>query len=276
MEDFYGNYQIANVENDISLLTEEVNYRGFAICEDVFDDQACNLMVKKLIKLNDRQNEVFGLETLSNIGEANQVRLPLSKDRIFFDLIIRNEKILSILDHLFFKSKSFYVLNQQNAVINSPKKKHNQAKWHRDFPYFPGILPQGVSYSFLIALTDFNEDTGGTKILPFSHLKSEIPSWDFIKKNTVDAKCGRGSIIVFDSQVFHCAGNNVSNENRVAINNIFTNPLFRQQIVIPESLAKNSIQTELTDKEKEILGYKSWSPSNDEEYKKERIKNRGS
>ena len=28
-----------------------------------------------------------------------------------------------------------YVLNQQNAVVNPPKKQFDQAKWHRDLPY---------------------------------------------------------------------------------------------------------------------------------------------
>ena len=71
---------------------------------------------------------------------------------------------------------------------------------------------------------------------------------------TIDAK--PGSIIIFNSWLFHTFSRNKSNSKRCIINNVFGLPIFKQQINIPGFLKD---KYKLNSKLKKILGY-NWDP----------------
>jgi ectoine hydroxylase-related dioxygenase (phytanoyl-CoA dioxygenase family) len=126
-------------------------------------------------------------------------------DKIFLE-IINSYRFQKILKKLFKDSASYYILNQQNIIINKPENSHNQSSWHRDFPYFSSYMPFGSAFSIIITLSNFNFNNGGTKVLPYSHKMKTLPRWDFINSENVTINCKIGSLIIFDSQLYHCAG----------------------------------------------------------------------
>ena len=87
---------------------------------------------------------------------------------------------------------------------------------------------------------------------------------------SISIECKVGSLIIFNSQLFHCAGQNKTDDYRVAINNVFTNPL-AQQIIIPKAIKRKTWTKDLNFKEKQFLGFNSMSPDSDIELKLNRL-----
>ncbi len=271
MKKHYGTFKQVNSNNEFTNIAEEIKYTGFSIVEEVYDSYLMSDIKSKLLRLNDKQNSQFGEKYLDAIQEKNQIRLPFVKDRIFME-IFKNNKLKKILDTLFKPTKSFYVLNQQNAIINLGNEPHNQSSWHRDFPYIHGVSNIKQAYSVLIAVDDFTKKNGGTRLVPFTHMYEEIPSWKFIEKNFISVKCKAGSAIFFDSQIFHSAGINSTKKKRIAINNVFSNPTYRQQIQIPTALEDAGVNEPKSKYLRQLFGYESKSPISDEDFKHERLK----
>lgn len=271
MKKHYGTIRQVNSNNECINIAEEIKFKGFSVVEKVFDSDLMSNIKSKLLGLNEKQNAQFGEKYLDAIQEKNQIRLPFAKDDIFME-IFKNKTLKKILDTLFKPTKSFYVLNQQNAIINLGNELHNQSSWHRDFPYIQGISNIKQAYSVLIAVDDFTKQNGGTRLVPFTHMYEEIPSWRFIEKNFISVECKAGSAIFFDSQIFHSAGINSTKKKRIAINNVFSNPTYRQQIQIPTALENAGLVEPKSKYLRQLFGYQSKSPTTDEDFKLERLR----
>ena len=250
---------------------EDITFNGYSIVEDVLDNKTLKALREKCLYLNKKQNILYDQKKIKAIGENNQIRLPFVKDQIFLK-IFTNKKLKSILDTLFKPTESFYVLNQQNVIINQGKQKHNQSNWHRDFPYINSVSNIKQAFSVLITLNNFTKNNGGTRLIPSTHLHTRLPSWDFIEKNHVNVQCNAGSAIIFDSHIFHSAGINKTSKSRIAINHVFSNPTYRQQILIPDAMKEAKMSKPKSKYLKKLLGFESMSLRSDEEFKNERAK----
>ena len=92
--------------------------------------------------------------------------------------------------------------------------------------------PLGVQ--FIIALTPFEEETGGTQFVLGSHLNDEPPSVEMnavptlagvgVFKDVVQVPCPAGSAIIYDSRTYHraCPERNTSGQERLAMLNCTT------------------------------------------------------
>jgi len=258
--------------NNVNLrVQEDITFNGYSIVENILDNETVKAIRKKCLYLNKKQNFLYDQKKIKAIGENNQIRLPFVKDQIFLK-ILTNRKLKSILDTLFKPTESFYVLNQQNVIINQGNQKHNQSNWHRDFPYINSVSNIKQAFSVLITLNNFTENNGGTRLIPSTHLHTRLPSWDFIEKNQVNVKCAAGSAIIFDSHIFHAAGINRTKKSRIAINHVFSNPTYRQQILIPDAMKEAKISKPKSKYLNKLLGFESMSLRSDEEFKNERAK----
>jgi ectoine hydroxylase-related dioxygenase (phytanoyl-CoA dioxygenase family) len=78
------------------------------------------------------------------------------------------------------------------------------------------------------ALTDFTEANGATRIVPGSHKNPKPPKYGE-PYETIPAEAPAGSIILFDSQLWHGGGENRTGERRWAISNYYCAGWVRQQ-----------------------------------------------
>jgi ectoine hydroxylase-related dioxygenase (phytanoyl-CoA dioxygenase family) len=117
-------------------------------------------------------------------------------------------------------------------------------------------------------LTPFNVNTGGTLFLPYSHLFPKAPSPNFFTENSVQPNLKAGDIIIFDSMVYHRAGNNSSDITRYGVNNLFTTPILKQQVDIPKMLKGKYINDPILNK---ILGYKFETPLSVQDFRQKRL-----
>ena len=78
-------------------------------------------------------------------------------------------------------------------------------------------------------------------MVPGSHQKAETPRLDELRERAVSAECPAGSMIVFDSTLWHAAGENTSGRDRLAINHQFTRSYVKQQIDYCRALSSEAI-----------------------------------
>ena len=72
-------------------------------------------------------------------------------------------------------------------------------------------------------------------------------------ENEVTPTVKAGSVVLFDSMVYHKSGANMSNEIRCGVNNMFTLPFIKQQINYPYCFKRKTGDLKLD----RILGFES-------------------
>jgi ectoine hydroxylase-related dioxygenase (phytanoyl-CoA dioxygenase family) len=231
------NVQEANkAESALDFQVEEFERNGYTILEDIISVEETVYMGLKIDEIYQRQLEdiedIGGEDKLCEIGDSDSAKHLMVYDEVFISLLA-NEKILPIIR--FFLKENF-VLYLQNGVLNKPNIQHPATMWHRDLPFQHYTSSRPLSVSVLVSLDDFTEETGGTYLLPGSHRYESFPSPEFAQKFEKLISIKKGSVIVFDSMVFHRAGFNKSEKVRRAISHMYTLPFIRQQISLPRVL----------------------------------------
>jgi ectoine hydroxylase-related dioxygenase (phytanoyl-CoA dioxygenase family) len=239
--------------DDIHL--EELMKIGFTAIEEVFDAQETGEILIEAERLLNEQE----IGSNSPIEEKNMLRSPLAKSSIFRSVAkkISNLEIISNglgTDHV--------QLQLQNGIMVKPKITHHQASWHRDLPYQHWVSSKPLSISVLLALTPFKEETGATQLIPFSHKTPGFPSEKFADRHRKTIEVRPGGVLIFDSMVYHRAGNNTSNESRWAVNHVFTPPFIKQQI----SLRNEIDEGDLDESERILFGHKYETPGSLKEF----------
>ena len=97
---------------------------------------------------------------------------------------------------------------------------------HRDDAYFPVNPHPPLVINTMWALSEFTEANGGTRIVPGSHLMSDpvdpaAPS--------IAVEMPRGSVLLWDGQLWHGGGANRSGEPRFGVSLNFCRGWLRQQ-----------------------------------------------
>jgi ectoine hydroxylase-related dioxygenase (phytanoyl-CoA dioxygenase family) len=198
-------------------------------------------------------DEVGGEEVLIGIGDADIVRCPLAYDPLFLDLALHG----SITDLARAILGDAIVLMMQNGVINRPDRVQAQTKWHRDLNYQHWTSSKCLAIGALVCLEDFNEHTGGTVFIPSTHKFEDFPSQNIIEHCAVRPNAPAGSVIFFDSMIYHRAGINMSSKVRRGINHVIGVPIMGQTFDIPAMLGPS--RRPLAACEEEYLGYR-WNP----------------
>ena len=160
----------------------------------------------------------------------------------------------------FFKAP--YILNTFGGVINLPQKASYVANIHRDIRTFYNIP---MMMNMLVMLDDFTLENGATYLLSGSHLKDEKPSEEAFYRSAERAVGKSGSILLFDSLLWHAAGINRTAEPRRALTLAFTRPFQKQQMDYPRMIGYDRSDSFGEDL-KQVLGYNSRIPTSLDEW----------
>jgi len=244
---------------------EELKLKGFCILESGYNSKQLKQISKSFDKLKTKYDNNFGIFNLKKIDEHNTLRLPLAQENSSIFLALAFHRPLLNLISLAIRGK--FILNQQNGIINPPKQTYNQGKWHRDLPYQHYVSSRPIALNAIFCVDDFTIQNGSTFVLQGSHKSEEFPTKNFILNNSIQVTARKGCFIVLDCMLYHAGGKNKTNRQRRAVNHVYTIPLIKQQILIPNCVSSHR----LSSFKKQILGFSFVEPTSVENYINSRL-----
>ena len=263
----YGATEQTASATDIEYAVESIRHLGYAVVDGAYELGWLENMSAAFERARQRNfAEHGGVEALKAIDEHNTIRLPMAYEAIFLELAT-NKTVLDICKRLI---SGYVVLNQQNGLINPPRAaNYNQGAWHRDLPYQHFVSSRPLAINALFCLDPFTIENGATMVLPASHRQEAFPSDRFVDTEAATIVAPAGSFIILDCMMYHSGGVNVTDRPRRAVNHVYSIPLLRQQIDLPDALG----ETFATDGElRRLLGYDVRTPHSVAEYLASRAK----
>lgn len=259
----YGIIDQPKPSNEAEFHLENLKLKGFSIKERLISADFCDLLKELLLIQYNDIVKFWTEEKLTVIQEKDMVRMPFVKEKTFFALFMHPD----IIELTTLVLGNHFHLHLQNGIINKPNDIHHQSSWHRDLPYQNWTISRPIAFNAFICLTDFRHDNGATFFLPYSHRFEGFPSPNFVEENKLQVTAPKGSVIFFDSMVFHQAGYNGTNEIRIGVNNMFVTPILKQQV----NLTAIKYPFELTPDEKRILGFDFRVPDSVDAFRERRL-----
>jgi ectoine hydroxylase-related dioxygenase (phytanoyl-CoA dioxygenase family) len=125
-----------------------------------------------------------------------------------------------------------------------------------------------LALSALYCIDEFTEETGGTYLLPGTHKVEAFPSVEYTLAHQTTISAKAGSILIFDSMLYHRTGFNRSRGTRRAVNHIYCLPLIKQQISFPKVLRGKFSDDPFL---KKFLGYETESGESVRQWREKKL-----
>lgn len=226
---------------------------GFCLVEEVVPAGACEQIRDRLIKVAQRCR--VAKPAAKRISFVPGV---INEDQSFAPYLA-DQRVLTLAERLL--GPNFRV-SFTSALINEPGKQ--RTNWHADWPFnqdnachVPAPYPDRVMHlTALIMLSPFTEANGGTLLVPGSHRASSNPTDPglgidpTLPHPTEYRVTGRaGSLLLFDSRLWHCPPANPSAAPRVALGFRYAPWWLNLEALDPDSDQRQQLVTEpgLTD-----------------------------
>jgi ectoine hydroxylase-related dioxygenase (phytanoyl-CoA dioxygenase family) len=240
-------------ERWLEKVVEALAFAGVAIVENVLSEDLLGETHEALYRVQRRIHEEVGQERLAAAGEIGVLRLMLKYDDFFFRFLEIPE-VLALVDATVSDTA---ILHVQNGLVlpsfaEGATPKVFQTRFHRDFARL--LNGSVMSVNTFFALHEFSPKTGGTLFVPGSHQREGRPSDSYIEAEAVTGTCPPGSMIVFDSTIWHAAGDNTSGADRMAINQQFTRSYVKQQIDYVRALGDEVVEAQKP-RTQQLLGW---------------------
>jgi hypothetical protein len=243
---------------DLEVFDEIMGRYGWIVYEDAVKPDFLEEILNSLVKAYPVRREI----QLSNgIGDNMSGTLHhLVEKELFTIPFLQHQYCAEQIKHFL---KGNYILNSLGAVINTKDSGRYVQNIHRDIRSYTGDYK--VMIQLMVILDDFTLENGATYFLSGSHKNEARPDNDFFFKNADRAVVKKGSIIAFDSNLWHATGKNLTDKPRRTLTMAFTRPFFKPQLDYPRFLGYDwgdSLDNNL----RQVLGYKSRIPQNLNEY----------
>ncbi len=203
-------------------------------------DKTLDAQSDRMPRLNRQQSMVYNLQ---------------AKDIFFSRLILQTRVIGDILRH-YLNDQWFSALpaDAPNYILRSFLARSSN---HRMPMHIDSFVPYTGDHPFImqcsILLEDQTKENGCTIIVPGSHKSGRYADQDaFETALPLEAKAG--DLMVWDSRIWHGAGENVSGGTRWSIIATFCRWWIKQAFDIPGTLPQQ-IYDQLSDREKAVMGY---------------------
>jgi ectoine hydroxylase-related dioxygenase (phytanoyl-CoA dioxygenase family) len=257
----------AKRDNDwVGQAVAAVSADGCAVVTDVLDDAFLAQTKEAMYGVQRAIREEVGEDKLERAGELGVLRLMVRYDDYFLRFLELPE-VLAIVDATVSETA---ILHLQNGLIlpsfpQGEVPETFQTTFHRDFPrHLNGYL---ASINLFFAIDEFREDNGATLLVPGTHQQEERPADAHLEGNSVPSVCPAGSMLIFDSTLWHAAGANVSGSDRLAINHQFTRSWIKQQMDYVRALGDEKVQAQQP-RTQQLLGWYTRTPTSLDDYYK--------
>ena len=197
----------------------------------------------------------FGVEE-ANEGIAHHV---LGMGGVFLEFIDR----LPLQNRLEECLGGKIIVNSFGGFTHKPKGSTYAGAIHRDVHSHFGDAT--MMLNMLVMLDEFTPDNGATYMLSGSHRLVDRPEETAFFAKADRAVGPAGSVLVFNSQLWHASGHNTSGTERRALTLTFTRPFFKQQMDYPRLVGYDMLAS-LTENQRQLVGYNSRVPASHEEW----------
>ncbi len=240
--------------------------QGCAVVTDALDAGETAAIDRALRRTQERIVTEVGVERLERAGELGVLRLMMKFDPLFAE-ILANPAMLAVVDATVSNTA---ILHLQNGFVlpsfpadGTPTVFQNS--FHMDFRrVLNGYL---ASINCMMVISPFTKASGGTLVIPGSHQSATPPPAETMVANAVSVECPSGSLLVFDSTLWHAAGRNVSGHDRLAINHQFVRSYMKQQMDYCRALGEDVVRR-FPDRVQQLLGYWTRVPVTLDDYYK--------
>jgi len=236
---------------------KEIKHKGWVKFDHVLKPDLVSELNEALMKAY-ATCRAIQLENGVDVNTDGTVHHLLGQDAHFLELLRDN----CLLKHIRAYFNHDYILNSYGGVINTKNKLSYVGNMHRDIRTFYNVP---MMINMLVMLDDFTLDNGATFMLTGSHQKDERPNVNHFYTNADRAVGKAGDIILFDSLLWHAAGENHTDHIRRALTLTFTRPFMKQQLDYPRLLGYDKGE-EFEEELRQILGYNARVPSNLKEW----------
>jgi ectoine hydroxylase-related dioxygenase (phytanoyl-CoA dioxygenase family) len=257
---------VTNSKNDPDWLNqtlEGLKYAGAAVVTDVLSPDLLARIRPAMYEAQAQTLEEVGQDRLDRAGEVGVMRVMLSYDPVFAELLQLPE-LLAVIDNTVSETA---IMHLQNGLILPPFSGSvdgvHQFKFHMDFPrYMEGYM---ASVNTMFAIDPFTSENGGTLVAPGTHQRPGRPGQRFLESASISVECPAGSIFVFDSTLWHASGRNMTRHDRLAINHMFTRSFFKQQIDYVRALGDDFVLSQPA-RTQQLLGWYTRVVTGPDEY----------
>ncbi|WP_440711967.1 phytanoyl-CoA dioxygenase family protein [Gordonia sp. FQ] len=203
-------------------------------------------------------------ELVQEFHGVNTKRLTnlVNRSDVFRDEIIDLDLVHELCDARFLGESGTYWMTTAQVIEIGPGNRAQML--HRDlenwYP-FVGMGPAGpeITLNFLIALTDFTEENGATRVIPGSHLWPDFEDRGAPEK-TIPATMKAGDALFISGKTVHGGGANVTtDEYRRAVSFAF-NPGYLVGEEAYPFLVSRETAAKLPERVQRILGFRSQYP----------------
>ena len=127
-----------------------------------------------------------------------------------------------------------YILNSFGGAINTAGRPSYAHRIHRDIRSYSADMP--LLLNTLVMLDAFTPENGATYLLGGSHKRAEKPAEEAFYERAEQAVGPAGSVLVFNSNVWHAGGNNTTERSRRSVTPMYCRPFLKQQFDYPRAV----------------------------------------
>lgn len=246
---------------------EEIKNLGYTILSDILSNSECE-MYKGLLEKSYLENKKYYADSKheNSIDLSNKtfekVVYNLHNKNILWYKLFEHSKVLNILDYFlcqgsYNESEPYYLYNNS---ARCPLKENPGQQLHID-----SNLP-GINYCIIMnvmwVLDDFTEINGATRIVPGSHLNKTYAENGKIYDNELLIKPKKGSVVIFNANVWHGGGPNLDGSSRWAVLLGYSRWFIKPSFDYMKNMTKEIFE-KLTSNQKALLGYNLIPPKDE-------------
>lgn len=214
------------------------------------------LVNRMLEDMNNAYQTCRQIQESNGIPENNEgtVHHLIELGQSFIDYLLLSEKLNPYLES-YFQGK--YILNSFGGNINKKSVISYANNIHRDIRSYSGEMP--LLLNTLVMFDDFTIDNGATYLMTGSHkTHPHLPTEEEFHAVAERAIAKAGSVLIFNSNLWHRAGKNITDFPRRSVTPMYCKPFIKQQYDYPRAMGYEVQHSAWL---KQVLGYNARIPA---------------
>jgi len=243
-------------KEEIDIFNYQMETVGYYVYENFISDNLCDIFKKNIaFELENYQSYNTERSKLDQYHLHNLLckYLPIAK-------LLEDKRLDLLLSQLLGEHWIMYAFTSSSCP---PMSTNYGGRIHVDSPRW--INNYSTNIGILWALDDFTIENGATHVLPGSHHSKNIPPHDHFKENSIQVKCNKGSLVIFNARVVHSTGFNTTEKWRHALTMNACRSYMKQRMdwvrFIPNNISDN-----LNPLARRIIGFDTRLPTNLDEF----------